>query len=129
MKPCWLFAGALLSLPLLAATPEPLYQLQWDSQGLTVQVQSQGCTQPEDLQWQRRTGAKGEWQLTLLRRHADRCKRRPFLLSVHRSWSELGMQGEWQTQPLQILNPLRIANDYLLSAPAGGLPAFKPKTQ
>ena len=37
MKPCWLFAGALVSLPLLAATPEPLYQLQWETATLPEQ--------------------------------------------------------------------------------------------
>ena len=86
--------GALVSLSASAASlPEPLYSVVWGSQGITVQVESHGCTRREDFVWQLQAVAAGESaelsKLQLQRKQADRCRRKPYLQSLFFAWSQL----------------------------------------
>ncbi len=109
--------GALVSLSASAASlPEPLYSVVWGSQGITVQVESHGCTRREDFVWQLQAVAAGESaelsKLQLQRKQADRCRRKPYLQSLFFAWSQL--PGAAATA-IQAGKPFALSNPLLLS--------------
>ena len=118
----WLVWGGVLSAPAQAAGAEPLYQLQWSASSLQVQVRSQGCTRPQDLHWQQVKDEQGRWQLTLTRQQADRCRRRPFLLTFAVPWSQLALAGSELAGGARfvVTNPLQQASAYLQASPPSG---------
>ena len=114
----------LLALPAMtsgaamaASQPEPLYSVVWGSQGITVQVESHGCTRREDFVWQLQAVAAGESaelsKLQLQRKQADRCRRKPYLQSLFFAWSQL--PGPAATA-IQASKPFALNNPLLLSA-------------
>lgn len=110
--------GALVSLSASAASlPEPLYSVVWGSQGITVQVESHGCTRREDFVWQLQAVTAGESaelsKLQLQRKQADRCRRKPYLQSLFFAWSQL--PGPAATA-IQAGKPFALNNPLLLSA-------------
>ena len=122
MKSAWL--SALLALTALASgaavaasQPEPLYSVVWGAQGITVQVESHGCTRREDFVWQLQAVAAGESaalsKLQLQRKQADRCRRKPYLQSLFFAWSQL--PGPAATA-IQASKPFALNNPLLLSA-------------
>ena len=122
MKSAWL--SALLALTALASgaavaasQPEPLYSVVWGAQGITVQVESHGCTRREDFVWQLQAVAAGESaalsKLQLQRKQADRCRRKPYLQSLFFAWSQL--PGPAATA-IQAGKPFALNNPLLLSA-------------
>ncbi len=100
-----------------ASQPEPLYSVVWGSQGITVQVESHGCTRREDFVWQLQAVAVGESaalsQLQLQRKQPDRCRRKPYLQSLFFAWSQL--PGE-ASAAIQAGKPFALGNPLLLSA-------------
>ena len=100
-----------------ASQPEPLYSVVWGSQGITVQVESHGCTRPGDFVWQLQPVAAGESaelsKLQLQRKQADRCRRKPYLQSLFFAWSQL--PGPAATA-IQAGKPFALSNPLLLSA-------------
>ena len=100
-----------------ASQPEPLYSVVWGSQGITVQVESHGCTRREDFVWQLQAVAAGESaelsKLQLQRKQADRCRRKPYLQSLFFAWSQL--PGPAATA-IQASKPFALNNPLLLSA-------------
>ena len=100
-----------------ASQPEPLYSVVWGEQGITVQVESHGCTRREDFVWQLQAVAAGESaelsKLQLQRKQADRCRRKPYLQSLFFAWSQL--PGPAATA-IQASKPFALNNPLLLSA-------------
>ena len=119
MKSAWL--SALLALTALASgaavaasQPEPLYSVVWGVQGITVQVESHGCTRRGDFVWQLQAAESAELsQLQLQRKQADRCRRKPYLQSLFFAWSQL--PGPAATA-IQAGKPFALSNPLLLSA-------------
>lgn len=115
MKSAWL--SALLALTALASgaavaasQPEPLYSVVWGAQGITVQVESHGCTRRGDFVWQLQAAELS--QLQLQRKQADRCRRKPYLQSLFFAWSQL--PGPAATA-IQAGKPFSLSNPLLLS--------------
>lgn len=109
--------SVLVSASVLAASqPEPLYSMVWGAQGITVQVESHGCTRREDFGWQLQAIAAGESaelsKLQLQRKQADRCRRKPYLQSLFFAWSQL--PGPAATA-IQAGKPFSLSNPLLLS--------------
>ncbi len=100
-----------------ASQPEPLYSVVWGAQGITLQVESHGCTRPGDFVWQLQPVAAGESaelsKLQLQRKQADRCRRKPYLQSLFFAWSQL--PGPAATA-IQAGKPFALSNPLLLSA-------------
>ena len=100
-----------------ASQPEPLYSVVWGAQGITLQVESHGCTRPGDFVWQLQAVAAGESaelsKLQLQRKQADRCRRKPYLQSLFFAWSQL--PGPAATA-IQAGKPFALNNPLLLSA-------------
>ena len=100
-----------------ASQPEPLYSVVWGAQGITLQVESHGCTRPGDFVWQLQPVAAGESaelsKLQLQRKQADRCRRKPYLQSLFFAWSQL--PGPAATA-IQASKPFALNNPLLLSA-------------
>ena len=100
-----------------ASQPEPLYSVVWGAQGITLQVESHGCTRPGDFVWQLQPVAAGESaelsKLQLQRKQADRCRRKPYLQSLFFAWSQL--PGPAATS-IQAGKPFALSNPLLLSA-------------
>ena len=100
-----------------ASQPEPLYSVVWGAQGITLQVESHGCTRPGDFVWQLLPVAAGESaelsKLQLQRKQADRCRRKPYLQSLFFAWSQL--PGPAATA-IQAGKPFALSNPLLLSA-------------
>ena len=100
-----------------ASQPEPLYSVVWGAQGITLQVESHGCTRPGDFVWQLQPVAAGESaelsKLQLQRKQADRCRRKPYLQSLFFAWSQL--PGPAATA-IQAGKPVALSNPLLLSA-------------
>ena len=100
-----------------ASQPEPLYSVVWGAQGITLQVESHGCTRPGDFVWQLQPVAAGESaelsKLQLQRKQADRCRRKPYLQSLFFAWSQL--PGPAATA-IQAGKPFALNNPLLLSA-------------
>ncbi len=100
-----------------ASQPEPLYSVVWGAQGITLQVESHGCTRPGDFVWQLQAVAAGESaelsKLQLQRKQADRCRRKPYLQSLFFAWSQL--PGPAATA-IQAGKPFALSNPLLLSA-------------
>ena len=100
-----------------ASQPEPLYSVVWGAQGMTLQVESHGCTRPGDFVWQLQPVAAGESaelsKLQLQRKQADRCRRKPYLQSLFFAWSQL--PGPAATA-IQAGKPFALSNPLLLSA-------------
>ena len=100
-----------------ASQPEPLYSVVWGAQGITLQVESHGCTRPGDFVWQLQPVAAGESaelsKLQLQRKQADRCRRKPYLQSLFFAWSQL--PGPAATA-IQAGKPCALSNPLLLSA-------------
>ena len=100
-----------------ASQPEPLYSVVWGEQGITVQVESHGCTRRGDFVWQLQTPVAGESaalsQLQLQRKQPDRCRRKPYLQSLFFAWSQL--PGE-ASAAIQAGKPFALGNPLLLSA-------------
>ena len=100
-----------------ASQPEPLYSVVWGAQGITLQVESHGCTRPGDFVWQLQPVAAGESaelsKLQLQRKQADRCRRKPYLQSLFFAWSQL--PGPTATA-IQAGKPFALSNPLLLSA-------------
>ena len=119
----WLIRAAVTLCALVSASsvvasqPEPLYSVVWGSQGITVQVESHGCTRREDFVWQLQAVAAGESaelsKLQLQRKQADRCRRKPYLQSLFFAWSQL--PGPAATA-IQAGKPFALSNPLLLSA-------------
>ena len=110
--------SVLVSASVLAASqPEALYSVVWGDQGITVQVESHGCTRREDFVWQLQAVAAGESaelsKLQLQRKQADRCRRKPYLQSLFFAWSQL--PGPEATA-IQAGKPFALNNPLLLSA-------------
>ncbi len=99
-----------------ASQPEPLYSVVWGAQGITLQVESHGCTRPGDFVWQLQPVAAGESaelsKLQLQRKQADRCRRKPYLQSLFFAWSQL--PGPAATA-IQAGKPFALSNPLLLS--------------
>ena len=100
-----------------ASQPEPLYSVVWGAQGITLQVESHGCTRPGDFVWQLQPVAAGESaelsKLQLQRKQVDRCRRKPYLQSLFFAWSQL--PGPAATA-IQAGKPFALSNPLLLSA-------------
>ena len=100
-----------------ASQPEPLYSVVWGAQGITLQVESHGCTRPGDFVWQLQPVAAGESaelsKLQLQRKQADRCRRKPYLQRLFFAWSQL--PGPAATA-IQAGKPFALSNPLLLSA-------------
>ena len=119
----WLIRAAVALCALVSASsvvasqPEPLYSVVWGSQGITVQVESHGCTRREDFVWQLQAVAAGGSaelsKLQLQRKQADRCRRKPYLQSLFFAWSQL--PGPAATA-IQASKPFALNNPLLLSA-------------
>ena len=107
---------ALTSLSVSAVgQPEPLYSVVWGEQGITVQVESHGCTRRGDFVWQVPSvaaGASAELStLQLQRKQADRCRRKPYLQGVFFAWSQLPAAVAESIQagkPFALANPLQL---------------------
>lgn len=99
-----------------ASQPEPLYSVVWGAQGISLQVESHGCTRPGDFVWQLQPVAAGESaelsKLQLQRKQADRCRRKPYLQSLFFAWSQL--PGPAATA-IQAGKPFALSNPLLLS--------------
>ena len=120
MKSAWL--SALLALTALASgaavaasQPEPLYSVVWGAQGITVQVESHGCTRRGDFVWQLQAGESAALsQLQLQRKQTDRCRRKPYLQGVFFAWSQLPAAV---AESVQAGKPFMLANPLLLVPP------------
>lgn len=108
--------AALVSLSASAASqPEPLYSLVWGEQGITVQVESHGCTRRGDFVWQLQAGESAALsQLQLQRKQTDRCRRKPYLQGVFFAWSQLPAAV---AESVQAGKPFMLANPLLLVPP------------
>ena len=109
--------SVLVSASVLAASqPEPLYSVVWGEQGITVQVESHGCTRRGDFQWQAVAPRAGDTavatQLQLQRKQPDRCRRKPYLQGVFFAWSQL---PESMAEAIQAGKPFELANPLLLT--------------
>ena len=110
--------GTLASLSASAAgQPEPLYSVVWGEQGITVQVESHGCTRRGDFVWQLQSGESAELStLQLQRKQADRCRRKPYLQEVFFAWSQLPAAVAELVQagkPFTLANPLQLVPPHL----------------
>lgn len=99
------------------AAPEPLYSVVWGAQGITLQVESHGCTRPGDFVWQLQPVAAGESaelsKLQLQRKQADAAGASPICRA--RSLPGVSQAGPAATA-IQAGKPFALSNPLLLSA-------------
>lgn len=72
-------------------TLEPLYGVRTDAAGLTVRVQSSGCTHKESFDL-RVKGPRRHPTVKVMRIHPDYCKAMFRIVEVNWSWRELGVR-------------------------------------
>ena len=100
-----------------ASQPEPLYSVVWGGQGITVQIESHGCTRQGDFVWQLQALVAGDpvglSKLQLRRKQADLCRRKPYLQSLFFAWAQLPDEA---SAAIQAGKPFTLGNPLLLSA-------------